>query len=1427
MVHGFHFRDCQISGVHLIEASAGTGKTFTITRLFLRLILEGYSASEILILSFTNAATQELQERIRKLLQQCLQENQVLKLQGEGQDASRLKKEEGQDISQLLQNYKTEESARYLRKALENFDDINIHTIHAFCRHILSEQAFVSQTLPNVQLSGSASQEKSLVQDAVLYFWRKYIQNSHPIFLKFLMDIDCSFVKLLEFARGFKATYKIGAQCKLPLETLEHQKLRVRLEKARSLADGIRHKDVKQSIEAYREHENYLEKEYQEKSQSLYLQIKDFEDKYFHPMKEKWLKPQVSARSYLEVLIKKARQKKTKQKKDPYGKTLIEELDEHFSKSHFSLLSPRNASKGSRTQEESFEMLSDIIANFDITKEEWVSHEASCQDGGSGLGLGFHNMWSSYLAEYFKLLNALSEHFMLVFYLFTEIYPQRLKEKKLSSGVQFYDDLLVFVHQALYSSKNKERNELLQRLRRKYRVAMIDEFQDTDRMQCEIFTKIFDPKCSEDKNQALFLIGDPKQSIYSFRGGDIQAYQEIKEGAVDQISYLSYNYRSSPELLDAIHAIYTACPSPFASEKLKYQLTNSAYQQINRVHTQLHMHSKEASSAALHFKVLENHRLNTKQAQELISHALTYDIMKLLASGGTQQLLYKNKAVSAKDIAILTSTKSEAKMIRDTLRSHGIPAILSIGENIYESIEAKELQLILEVVYAKQYGKKLKAALASIIWGYTAKEIKQCFEDEAMHTELRLRIQEYHDIWLNEGFSAMFQVFLSKEKILEKHLRYQEGESLVNNLLHLGELIYPQDTLEAQQILKNLKENIEQKKQQLSNHEMEAEQLRLIDSRDTVKIMTIHKSKGLEFPIVFCPYLYQINVTGLKIGRHLKYYSQMNTEKDDSYEKFEFPSFFNNLTASPVLGDIFYFKTKGADNPEAIKKKAKYEMFEESLRLIYVALTRASERLYIYWVDSSKDSKVAIKTKATKKDKKTSGAKLLPAHYLFSADQPDIPIWEWKAQWQRSHQENYRKQNRKEPRLKIDLEKIDIEALKKELAKARLTPSQKAQITIAQPTVSIRKLHPSRSLHSFTSLHHTWETRRPDSAIPIKEDYSFNTFNLEHSTDKRQSSVPGLDATELKETPGSTLDKEGRGATNAHNIAEHAPFPSPFLGANRKASDSELEFPLQFPKGAKAGTFLHEVLENIHDFSHFLSHIEQREYREKFQKELEARLEQHGYLKIWSEGIISYLKNLFAYPLYVDDTYFFKLAQIHTKKSKKEMAFWLHLSLDLLPQRLVENNAPSLNDTQSLERYPDIFNPLVCKERAEQYFLHGYIDYVFEFNGRFYIIDWKSNFLGESMSDYQAHCIEKNIIDSGYRLQYYIYTLALDQLLRAQIQGYDYSKHFGGIFYIYLRGIDPGYVSTENPKTTGVYFNKPDLEQIRLFEQSYIQSKVL
>lgn len=851
-------------GRSLIEASAGTGKTYTISALYNRIITghnsQRLGCDKILLVTFTDAATEELRGRIRQRIQDSFTD--VLRLLNDqpaiDKNLAGYIKEiavaQNQDQQSLLLELKN-----WLQTNLNLMDESSIFTIHGFCGKMLKRFAFDSGVMFSAELSlGSDSYLLQACED----IWRNVAYSLDFEQSKQLLSVhnspDSLFKKVRSRINRSDITI-LPASSQQSFSTV-WQALNKSFKQAQVIAENSSGNDIFDLI------------------QSSSLDKRSYSKKH------------------LPNWIEHAYQYLAEDNAANIPDTAVRLTPEHMAEKSKDGVLPSHP-------------LFDALAELWQLKKDLTSI--------------LNNAWLEDIkTRYFEILE--------------------------QAGILTADDLLRLLSQALSSDFGEI---LAEQIRTLYPVAMIDEFQDTDPIQYGIFNKIYpqnntddtaEDTVAESSQHALIMIGDPKQAIYAFRGADIFTYIKAKRELADTQRFtLDKNWRSHSRLIAAVNTLFTSHTAPFVFNAdipfVEVKASGSRDANAFKVNGE--------ETAPLQFW-LSGGESNRYQAQQESAIECAEQISQLLKGNAT---LGTDK-VQAKDIAVLVRTAKQAQKIRNGLNDKQIGSVFLTRDSVFKTQEAQDLLRWLHSVAHPNDERALRSALISLTQNYSAAEIDLLLNDENKWEEALATQQAYLELWLKRGIMAAIMSWLEAQELAVKLRKTTDGERRLTNLMHLGDLL-------------------QQRSRKLRGHEAllrwftehvlgdddsgEEAQLRLESDANLVSIITIHKSKGLQYPLVFLPFLW-----------------------DDSAKRHNHEDviYFDNTDSKVKL-----HLDPGKDE----KSLAEQAKLAENLRLLYVALTRAEQGCFI-WLKDAIDGR-------TKKQKKSNIANTALG-YLLNIDED--PNWQ-------------------------------------------------------------------------------------------------------------------------------------------------------------------------------------------------------------------------------------------------------------------------------------------------------------------------------------------------------------------------------------------------------------------------------------------------
>jgi len=472
-----------------------------------------------------------------------------------------------------------------------------------------------------------------------------------------------------------------------------------------------------------------------------------------------------------------------------------------------------------------------------------------------------------------------------------------------------YDDLLTRLRATLAHPVRGE--TACRRLRERYHVALVDEFQDTDPIQWEIMRRAF-----AGPESTLVLIGDPKQAIYAFRGADVYAYLEAARTAGAKAT-LEVNWRSDQDLLDAFGALFGG--ARLGHQDIVHRKAKAAPGNCGR----------RMAGAPLRVRVLHREdglvKLTPKgfaslnHSRALVAADLAGDVVRLLSS----RVEVDGRPVRPGDIAVLVQRNDDAHAVRDALDDAGVPGVVTGAGSVFGTAAAQDWVRLLEAIERPAAASTARAAALSAFMGWTAERVALAGEVEL--EELHAGLHRWALVLRLRGVAALFQTISRQERLDRRALQRTEGERELTDLRHIAQLLHDVATAEqlgVTALTAWLRERVDEVKEEGGTDERSR---RLESDAEAVQVLTIHRSKGLEFPVVYCPYLWDAG----------------HVFEDDP----------------PIFHDDAGRRTIDVGGGGANTDSAWCHLVErrgEDLRLAYVALTRARHQAVVWWAGSQR-----------------------------------------------------------------------------------------------------------------------------------------------------------------------------------------------------------------------------------------------------------------------------------------------------------------------------------------------------------------------------------------------------------------------------------------------------------------------------------------
>lgn len=1197
-----------IDGVRLIEASAGTGKTHAIATLYLRLVLgvggvPPRRVQDILVVTFTRAATEELRGRARARLFEAL--NVLERVQaGEREllgSASRIDAPLRDLLAAIDGEGRISESITRLQLELATIDDAAVFTIHSFCQRALQEQAFDSGENFELELVQDDSQrELQAVQD----HWRARYYGSDLL-------AGLARARWSDPAGLYRALRPLLA----PGQSLQYRSI------------------TPEQLQAQRAQ---LVAAWQAGGEELVAAINDFK-----PLSRGPYKPEPIAAAAAAI--------------DDWCAGSAIELPDDGNLFGYTTID-RNITAAKKKAGTTFPE-QPLARQFD--------------DYTAAVSSLVHSLLADAVGDV----------------------RARLDAARRQSGAAAFDDLVQRLHDALHGAGGAR---LAGALRRRYPVALIDEFQDTDPLQYGIFSRIYTTggatagaaTGTASDASALLLIGDPKQAIYSFRGADIFAYlQARRDAGADRRYSLDTNWRSVTPLVKGVNALFSRQKSPFLfADAIEFQPVRAAGGADAKRLTE-----NGVAPVPLEFWALPasekggSKALAKEAAGDAVLPQLARRVATLLANGRRRDKDDREIPLAPRDIAVLVRTNNQGADVQAALRAVGIGSAMTGNASVFASDEAVALRDVLQAIADPASDRALRRALVSPLWPHDAVFIALLDDDAARHEALLRQLHDWHALWLERGFMPTFRAFLHHVPhgagdhapgIAGQLLAQADGERRLTNLVQLAELLQQASRAHPapDSLLRWLDDAIAE-----PDGNADEQQLRLESDEDLVQILTLHRSKGLEYPVVFLPFMHDARPVDGKKG---------------------FPRFHDDD------GRLQVDLAAGA----ASIARADYERLAEDLRLLYVALTRAKDYCIVPWGRINKADTAAL------------------ASLLHGPD-----------------------------------ELIDVAALAETIA-----PLDSAAVRAGLDALAASHPHSLRVVDLADAVPATVATLPAATAAPT---LAVRPVSRRVLRTRVITSYSGL----LQDAHEDARDIGVRREAAAVAAITPTPASLPLLSAHTLRG------------GTATGHLFHDLLEVI-------------DYRQRDDDALRAavlaELESRAMPADWCDTVCAMINGTLDAPL---DDAGFRLRMLERNQRRNELEFWIPLKN--VRADALEALLPGVGTGISGPRLS--FAPM-------QGYLQGFIDLVFEHDGRWYVADWKTNKLGPDASCYGHEHMARAVAHHRYDLQYTLYTLALHRHLQRRLGGgYDPAKHLGGVYYLFLRGLDAA-----NPARAGVWHVPADAKQI-------------
>lgn len=1374
----------------MIEASAGTGKTFTISNLVVRLLIEGLKngnhtepldIENILIVTFTNAAASDLRARVlQKIHESRISFDQIKNGIKTIEDfESPFKDIAIKCFEKYLENTidaidvdKLKDTAsvfsRLLTRAERNIDRASISTIHSFCNKALNQiYSFEAGRAFNVNLTQDISLEQ---KEAKLAVWRSLFYNDNGFDRDLLLNL-----------LGF--TDPEGDTLKNAVKAIE----KVRLIDPNECYYGFSVKSY------YEEGVKKLQKTPDERLKYLLDTAKDlysdFENDFFSKLE--------SLKEYKDQIISFAD-----------GNTVPGSLYElspggSFHSNHFNKGLPcknflnllvstlNNDSADTINYITSFNSIDKIVALSEIGSDE---HFFKVKKGGefkdSQKVRDFEEIVKDLISASFEVITEIELIKLELTTLVAINVILKTDELCERDNVISNDEVL---RQLAVALNNKSRGDVLSSLlRKRYPVAMIDEFQDTDPVQFAIFSKLYLNQDAIDESAHCYLIGDPKQSIYAFRGTDINSYNKAKElilGNKGNVYTLNTNYRSCQNIIKGVNEIFYEYEEPKTQEssegasvniesqnseeslsekkvKIDYPYVKYPFDYYNNSGKEGYLDSKihfepvnvsdKANSVRFYFKDDSSKEIpicnyirevSFADSQEKpkandyygeIAKFVALDVKRCLLEGK----IFENgeeRDVKPSDITILVNDAKENSFIQDALKKQSIQSVYFSDKesvinsedknyNITVTEEAANVIYLMEAMCDSTNSPKVNRLLGSSLLRLSSEKFLDSIKSDKLDSEITL-LRVCRDSWEKYGFITAFSQYIYQHDLLCTILETDGGERSLSNYFQIAEIVQSVNSKVTGSNAQLLwfKELVLNNKGELSE---DVTKKHLESEQSLVKVMTIHKSKGLEFPIVFTPY--ESGFMALKSKDSAVYYD-------------------------PDSKQVCYaLDRENKINGKTVKDLVEVAALQEQERLLYVALTRAKLANFI----------------------------TLPSCVSLERKPYQSPL----------------------KRL-ISLVSKDDSADSKGKPSKRTTKKSKDKEVEIDTTKDVVVVDPQPTLKAVENpeLFKKLETVELDECVEVQDSIS------------QEGEVSILDKGSVDNS--FTVTSYSAITSGAHNdmfaSSSDEKETSVEDGDSDDSKDKEL-INFNFAKGSTAGSFLHKIMEIVlakddvdktdkdslynfvnsqlkYDFYHLVS---------KPSDDEDVKNEKIVALSSWLYDILN--ANLLPKAKDGDQV---KLSNLKALDCARELDYFLPCKdfkvrvLNGICHDFYESEVKAF-EMLSVPELPDL------KKSNFKGYMNGSLDLVAKFDTetgpKFYMIDYKSNYLGNSFSQYTQQKILKSIFESRYDVQILFYSLALYRFLKTTLPNFSYEKDFGGVMYLYLRGMN-----SFDTKSPGQFYVKP------------------
>lgn len=1180
--------DIKFNGLHWIEASAGSGKTYTLSALMSRVLMESYLPSEVVATTFTRAATAELKARIRSRMIDVLRFFESRREFTQDQNLAHAESIKSSDIllSTLLVKFASQVSYACERAKLviDQLDLLFVGTLDSFSQKLLREFTFESGKIDRVEVTDNSKKYTHQIVHDSLRAWIEH-QPLHIVELLYgsgALKSPEQYIKIVEDSLNFGS-----AEFKQPT------------------APKIDTQDI---INLAQELEGFDTGRFFEYSNPNGAHFATVSGSIFRPTAK-----------FTQIFDQAIPNLLSTIGKGDLGAIFAKSFDADYAV--LKALSKNNKSEKIFTAKCSADVKEKFYGDAELNKIIQIIDrlgELEVEIGNLEAMLKYH------------LCITAKEQLPAVL--------QGLSQTTFSQQIKTLLD-------ALQGSNGKH---FAAAVHEKYKVIIVDEFQDTNQDQDNALALIWRDKARL-KNGCMIMVGDRKQAIYGFRGGDmltfVNAHADVtrKKGCFYN---LVHNHRSIPELVQVVDSLFQRNPN--FGDGVTYMPVSAG----DRVHPALIECGVKNPKPLRWVSITKSVDPHMQMAQQVIS---------LLKQGQAGELLIEEgdttTPVVEDHIAVIAKGNEDLDKIQYELERMGVSVNRPSKRSVFDGGVANDVAAIFAAIMSPFDEQKVRRALLSVLIGENLNKLSQL---EASANGLGDYISEFstiREVWFDRGFLSAWQYLFDTFKVWERVITSngKESERTVVNLRHISEILAQQAVnFSGPQAL------FQWYLRQVTNpSQREWEMERPLSSDSGVKLMTIHKSKGLEFKIVF---LFKADSVLRDASKTLNYSSK---------------TVHDNISNAEIQKRVIGVGSKDSYEPEELDQH-KARMEAENRREWYVALTRAVNRVYVFMHDEK------------------------------NASQSGVGFWKNLGAFEHEYSADHGLLDGVQTFQSAELVGLEVHGI--EIPKKKFYAKQPSSFSVLA-----QHLNPN-----------------------AVQDFMVQNYSP------------------------LVIDDE----SHKQNFGNGSEADLPFINQH-------------FVKGVAAGSFLHEVLDII-DLSNVATAGGDIYKRMKNSYPL-VYTQMLNMCNQDSHIVENHMVQWFADVTSAEIHQGFSLNMLKPKQYLSEMDFCMSMKDQYF-------DSSKVND---LLRLHGITIPRLNNAEAVRY-LVGSIDLVYQFNGKYYVSDYKSNYLGNSYADYSQDEMQKSMIQNSYYLQALIYVVALHRYLKNRLSNYDMDQHLGGCTYLFLRGMKQG-----------------------------------